>query len=102
MESRRQRACIATEFETGTRRANGLIRNISERGVFVGSATLPAEGERVSLRFRAPGGHGVTTLSGRVSWTTRRRDGTRFAEPPGFGIRLAGASKSLRRLLDVG
>ena len=51
MEHGRVRACMAAEFEAGGLKAKGLVKNISEGGLFVGTGTIPELGENVDLRF---------------------------------------------------
>ncbi len=95
---RRHRVCIAADFETEGRLAHGLIRNVSDGGLFVGTTAIPHEGGRVRLHFREPGGTEIH-LCGRVSWTTRRVAGTTFSRPQGFGVRLPDGTDGLRQLL---
>lgn len=97
MEHQRIRTCIETEFEVGGQRSSGKIKNISEGGLFVGTASLPEAGESIDLRFKAPDGREVR-LSGLVWWTTESGDaGARRA--PGFGLRLLDDNEDFRRLL---
>lgn len=93
----RIRTCIETEFAVRGRRAQGQIRNVSEGGLFVSTASVPEEGESVDLTFRAPGGEEVS-LSGLVRWTTHDRFGKRH-RIPGFGLRLLDESDAFRSLL---
>ena len=97
MEYGRIRTCIETEFEVRGRRAQGKIKNMSEGGLFVGTASVPEEGESVDLTFRAPGGKEVS-LSGLVWWTTNGGDGKGYGTP-GFGLRLLDDSDDFRSLL---
>jgi len=97
MEYRRIRTCIETEFEVRGHRAQGKIKNMSEGGLFVGTASIPEEGESVDLTFRAPGGREVR-LSGLVWWTTKGGDG-KGHRTPGFGLRLLDDSDDFRSLL---
>jgi uncharacterized protein (TIGR02266 family) len=95
MESGRIRTSIETEFEIDGQRAQGRIKNMSEGGLFVGTASIPEAGENIDLNFRGPGG-GVVSLSGLVWWTTN--DGGRH-RAPGFGLRLLDDSEELQGLL---
>lgn len=97
METGRIRTCIETEFEVRGRRAQGKIKNVSEGGLFVSTASVPEAGESVDLTFRAPGGREVS-LSGLVWWTTHAGDGRRH-RTTGFGIRLLSDSNDLCSLL---
>ena len=97
--SDRRRTCIRAEFAAGGLRAEGLIRNVSEGGLFVGTASIPEVGEPVEVRVR--GGRGrERAISGLVWWTTRERSGTRFGGQRGFGVRLLDAAQDARRLSD--
>jgi Tfp pilus assembly protein PilZ len=70
---------------------------MSEGGLFVGTASVPEEGENVDLSFRAPGGDEVS-LSGLVWWTTNDGNG-KGHRTPGFGLRLLDDSDDFRSLL---
>ncbi len=99
MPSERIRTSIPTEFRAGPMRAQGKIRNVSEGGLFVGTASIPEEGEMVDLALRTPKGHPVH-LQGFVWWTTRA-DPSGHHHKPGFGLRLLDEeSEGMRRLLD--
>ena len=97
MQDGRIRTCIETEFEVSGRRAQGTIKNVSEGGLFVSTASVPEAGESVDLTFRAPRG-GEVSLSGLVWWTTNGEDGKRHGNP-GFGLRLLDESDDFRGLL---
>ena len=60
-------------------------------GLFVGTGSLPDEGQIVELRFEAPSG-GLVSLRGIVWWTTLNRMG--LGESPGFGVRLIDANEA--------
>jgi uncharacterized protein (TIGR02266 family) len=91
----RIRTSIETEFEVSGHRAKGRIKNVSESGVFVGTASIPEQGENVDLNFKAPGGEEVR-LSGLVWWTTDDCGGTRH-RAPGFGLRLLDDNEEFRQ-----
>ena len=97
MKYGRIRTCIETEFEVRGNRAQGKIKNVSEGGLYVSTASVPEAGESVDLIFRAPGGEEVS-LSGLVWWTTNGGDGKRHRNP-GFGLRLLDESDDFRSLL---
>ena len=97
MEYERIRTCIETEFEVRGRRAQGKIKNMSEGGLFVGTASVPEEGENVDLSFKAPGGKKVR-LSGLVWWTTNDGNGKGY-RTSGFGLRLLDESDDFCSLL---
>lgn len=98
MRNGRIRTAIETEFEVGGTRAKGRIMNVSEGGVFIGSGTIPGQGENAALRFRAPGG-GEMELSGLVWWTTEDGSVTRH-RAPGFGVRLLDADEEWSELCE--
>ena len=91
----RIRTCIEAEFEVTGRRAKGRIKNVSESGVFVGTASIPEQGEDIDLNFRALDGEEVR-LSGLVWWTTDDCGGTRN-RAAGFGLRLLDDNQEFRR-----
>ena len=97
MESGRIRTSIETEFEVDGRRAQGRIKNMSEGGLFVGTASIPEAGENVDLNFRSPGG-GEVSLSGLVWWTTNAISANE-RRGPGFGLRLLEEIDDVRVLL---
>jgi Tfp pilus assembly protein PilZ len=97
MEHGRIRTCIETEFAVRGRRAQGQIKNVSEGGLFISTASVPEEGESVDLTFRASGG-GEVSLSGLVWWTTNGRNGKRH-RTSGFGLRLLDESDDFCSLL---
>ena len=98
MESDRIRTSIETEFEIGGKRAQGKIKNISEGGLFVGTAALPEEGDNLELRFRAPDGS-VVSLS-RMVWWTRAPANTGQRQAPGFGMRVLDDNEVFRGMLS--
>lgn len=97
MHDGRIRTCIETEFEVTGHRAKGRIKNVSEGGIFVGTASIPEQGEDVDLNFKAPDGEEVR-LSGLVWWTTDDCSGARN-RAPGFGMRLLDENENFRRFL---
>ncbi len=98
MDDRRVETAIQTEFATSELRATGKIRNLGENGLFVGTRTIPGQGEPVRLRFTAPGGDYVR-VSGLVWWTSRDPD-ARDDVTPGFGMRLLAVSPTYRMLIS--
>jgi hypothetical protein len=86
-----------TTFELGTWRGEGTVENMGAGGVFIGTATIPARGEKVWLEIESPDGSAIEA-TGIVWWTTldwgRRPDGR-----AGFGVRLVGASRRYGKLL---
>jgi hypothetical protein len=78
----RARTSIQTEFQAGRLSGKGKIRNVGEGGLFVGTASIPAQGDYVQVRFRTPAGDPME-VAGMVWWTTGRHH-----RNPGFGLRL--------------
>jgi len=94
MNSERIRTCIDTEYQVGGRREKGKILNISEGGVFVGTRSVPSQGESVDVVFKAPGGQ-LVKLSGLIWWTTDELEGA-LNRAPGFGLRMLEANEGFR------
>jgi Tfp pilus assembly protein PilZ len=84
---------IDTEFRAGKVSGRGKIRNLGEGGLFVNTASVPPQGESVSVRFTSPL-EGALEVSGLVWWTTGRNHKT-----PGFGVRLLDADDRYQRLV---
>lgn len=80
----RVRTRILTEFEVGKLKGKGKVRNLSEGGLFVGTAQLPQQGDTVRLSLSVPG-RAPVEVSGMVWWTTREH---RSHRTPGFGVQL--------------
>lgn len=97
MKDERIRTCIETDFEVAGRPAQGKIKNMSESGLFVGTTSMPEEGDNVDVCFRARGGDEIK-LSGLVWWTTSDVDASE-RRAPGFGLRLLEEIDDLRGLL---
>jgi Tfp pilus assembly protein PilZ len=97
MTHQRYRTAIKAEFEVGRLRGQGRIQNVTEGGLFVGTAQVPHEGELVSVSFR----HGGRSLDvhGLVWWTTKDTPG--HHRGPGFGMRLLEDSADYGRFLDT-
>ena len=100
---RRARTSIPVEFAAGSLRGSGTIRNVASGGLFIGTRTIPDEGDAVAVSFEPPGGPRIS-LRGVVWWTTREARGRHRAD--GFGLRLvdenAAYERALGRLLPEG
>jgi Tfp pilus assembly protein PilZ len=94
---RRIRTAIRTEFEVGGRSGKGKITNVAEGGLFVGTASIPEQGETVELRFSTPSGRRLA-VSGLVWWTTAQTHPDRY-KLPGFGLRLLEESDDYDRFV---
>lgn len=92
--SQRYKTKIPAEFRAGSLRGSGHIRNVGTEGLFVGTASLPAQGDSVHVQFRSPAGDPVK-VTGLVWWTTQ---GQR-SPSQGFGIRLLEETESYRALV---
>ena len=86
MATERILTSIPVDFEGLESAGSGVIQNLGLGGLFVGSRTIPAEGEPVSLHFALPGEIEIS-LTGMVWWTTDSGPKERSANP-GFGLRL--------------
>ena len=98
MQQRRTPTCIDTEFAIRGNRAEGKIQNVSEGGLFVGTAAIPEQGENIDLSFRARDGE-IVNLSGLVWWTTNDHQTLEHGRS-GFGLRLLADSDEVLRLLE--
>jgi hypothetical protein len=74
---------IRVEFHAAGLSGSGTLRNLTERGLFIASADLPARGSAVTIRFTTPDKRRVE-VAGRVGWI--RESGP----DQGFGVALAG------------
>ena len=98
MKHERFRTSIPAEFAAGEIKATGQIRNLNEGGLFVGTASIPAQGETVQLNFSVPGGARIE-LSGMVWWTTTDSKEQRHRHP-GFGLRLLEENADYRSWIE--
>jgi uncharacterized protein (TIGR02266 family) len=86
MATERILTSIPVDFEGLESAGTGVIQNLGLGGLFVGSRTIPSEGEPISLHFELPGEIEIS-LTGMVWWTTDAGPKERSANP-GFGLRL--------------
>lgn len=102
MDSKRITTVLAARFKACGQAGVGKIRNLSLGGLFVGTASIPPQGETVRVRFRMPDGAAVD-VAGMVWWTTAEAGGRHRV--PGFGLRLMDADptyeQAVRRLLQA-
>ena len=107
MKDERVRTLIPTQFVAGSVRAQGNIRNLGSKGLFIRTGSIPRQGDRVLLRFEAPDGECVAA-EGLVWWTTRTQEigrneegfGVTCPDEQGFGVCVLNTSTSYRTLLD--
>jgi uncharacterized protein (TIGR02266 family) len=105
VENKRIATLLKARFKAGRKLGEGKIWNLSLGGLFVGTDSIPPQGEAVRLRFRLPEGQTVD-VSGLVWWTTstQTRSGRRH-RLPGFGLRLIDSppdyEKAVRRMLEA-
>lgn len=85
MTDPRTRTSIPVEFRAGAVHGRGKVRNVSEGGLFVGTTSIPEQGEEVNVQLAAPG-EAPIVVSGLVWWTTAGSAGAH--RRPGFGLRL--------------
>jgi uncharacterized protein (TIGR02266 family) len=98
MNSSRARTSIPVEFQAGGNRGTGKINNMGAGGLFIGTGTIPDQGEPVSVRFTLPGESPIA-VTGLVWWTTNdlvHRSGS----PQGFGLRLLDASEAYETAVE--
>ena len=84
MNSSRARTSIPVEFQAGGNRGTGQIDNIGAGGLFIGTGTIPDQGEPVSVRFSLPGESPIA-VTGLVWWTTKDLARTSSGRQ-GFGL----------------
>ncbi len=77
---------IPVDFEGLEVSGSGVIQNLGLGGLFVGSRTIPVEGEPLSLNFELPGAVEIA-VTAMVWWTTDHGPKER-SNNPGFGLRL--------------
>jgi uncharacterized protein (TIGR02266 family) len=105
MESKRIATLLKARFKAGGKVGEGKIWNLSLGGLFVGTQSIPPQGESVRVQFRLPEGHTVE-LAGLVWWTTatQARSGRRH-RLPGFGLRLIDSppayEQAVRKLIEA-
>ena len=97
MTHERYKTSIPAEFAAGDLKGIGQIKNLNEGGLFVGTQSIPPQGETVLLHFSLPGGEQVE-LSGMVWWTTR--DSAARHRQPGFGLRLLEENAAYRGWIE--
>ena len=73
-------------YVVGGAQGEGQVRDLSREGLFLHSAMLPKEGERVVIKFTTPEGRDIA-VQGTVRWNTIRRADK--SSPSGFGVRLS-------------
>ena len=96
MAETRLRTLIPTEFRAESLSGAGKVRNVSARGLFVGTRAIPEEGETVELELAEPGWPRIS-LTGLVWWTARE-PGDRNARC-GFGLRIVDDNDAYLRLV---
>jgi len=94
--ARRRLAEMSVEFSQGALRGTGVIHNVSPRGMYVRSTSIPGTGPMLRLKVNLPEGR-TLVLTGRVvrGATTMSSSGT-----PGFGLRLSEESQDYEDLLS--
>jgi Tfp pilus assembly protein PilZ len=98
MAEDRIKTSIQAVFEAGGVKAKGEVRNIAESGLFVGTGSIPEEGEEVLVAMRAPGGATIE-VRGLVWWTTASAESGHHRKP-GFGLRLLETGLDYAGLLE--
>jgi Tfp pilus assembly protein PilZ len=90
---------MQAQFEAGRVRGRGKVRNVSEGGLFVGTSSIPEEGELVRLHIKMPTGNRLA-ISGLVWWTTAAQQANGH-RTPGFGLRVLDDSQAYRNLIET-
>ncbi|MGE5277092.1 MAG: PilZ domain-containing protein [Acidobacteriota bacterium] len=96
--ARRRKTEMTVEFSQGALHGTGVIHDVSPRGMFVRSTSIPGTGPMLRLKVNLPEGR-TLVLTGRVV-----RGATTLSSGPssasGFGLRLAGESPEYEALLS--
>jgi hypothetical protein len=87
---------IPVQFQAGTLRGTGHIKNLTQEGLLVRSHILPAPGDSVYVTLTTPEG-GKIEVEGIVRWTTAQMDET---APLGFGVRLVRVDEDYLRFFE--
>lgn len=96
--ARRRKAEMTVEFSQGALHGTGVIRDVSPRGMYVRSTSIPGTGPMLRLKVNLPEGR-TLVLTGRVV-----RGATSLSSPaasPGFGLRLSEDSAEYEALLSL-
>jgi uncharacterized protein (TIGR02266 family) len=78
----------------------GLVRNISNGGLFVNTYNLPPIGETVSVRVRLPGAPEAVNLRATVVWT-RSEHVAEDSSHVGFGARFLDLAPEAEKALNA-
>ena len=97
MQQHRVDTSLPARFVAGPLRAQGRVKNVGRGGLFVGTASIPEQGDAVTLVFEGPDG-GRIRARGLVWWTTAESPGQSGAQ--GFGVRLLEADPSYEAMVE--
>ncbi len=88
---------LPTRFRALGKSGSGEIKNVSPGGMFISTPATFEVGDKIDVSFREPWGDPIEA-HGVVWWITKD---VQFCGMPiqGFGVRLADAGQSYRRLL---
>jgi Tfp pilus assembly protein PilZ len=98
MAEKRFPTAIQAQFEVGPLTAKGEIQNVAHGGLFLGTRTIPEQGDLVEVEFAAPSGDRIR-VSGIVWWTSPDR--TLRGQLSGFGVRLLDDDDPYTRFVDA-
>jgi Tfp pilus assembly protein PilZ len=98
MAEKRFPTAIQAQFESGPLTAKGEIQNVGHGGLFLGTRTIPEQGDLVEIEFAAPSGDRIR-VSGIVWWTSPDR--TPRGQLSGFGVCLLDADDPYTRFVDA-
>ncbi len=89
---------VGCKYRIGDKLHNGIVSDLSARGIFVLSSHLPEEGSELMLVLHASAGE--IELHGRVSRLQRsHRAASSVVSGAGFGVELANAPENFFALL---
>ena len=79
------RRCVVATKQSQT---DGMVLDLSLRGVYVATHVLPEVGHELSVHFRVPTNERVLDLEGLVAWVQKEQTHPVHGLPPGFGLRF--------------
>lgn len=95
----REKRRISCEYRTTGRSHTGIVADLSARGLFIQSSSMPEDGEQIDLLLRDPA-FGEVRLWGRVVRTRSPHRTLVNFEPGGFGVRVESASEDFFQLVN--
>lgn len=88
---------VPCAFEEAGTQHRGMVLNLSERGLFVGSRATPAVGTRVWLELSPPAGPGAERVPARVVWKRVVHRSANAMADGGIGLEIEGEWEAYER-----